>query len=60
MIKNHLAISSDPNVALESVGTQFEAQLKCLNGVLRSVRASTSVCEGNGFINKGRQALLHA
>jgi hypothetical protein len=60
MIKNHFAISSDPDITFEPIGTQFETQLKCLDGVLGSMGTSASVSKGDGFINEGGQTLLHA
>jgi hypothetical protein len=60
VIKNYFAISSDPNITFEPIGTQLQTKLESLDGVLRGMSTSATVSKGNGFINKGGQTLLHA
>jgi hypothetical protein len=60
VVKHYVAISCYPNITFESVGTKLQTQLECLNRVLRGMSTSTTVRKGNGFIDQGGKALLHA
>lgn len=56
---NH-AVLGDPRIGLDTVGTQFDRQLKRMNGVLGCVSPGPSVGERNRVFALSGESLLHA
>jgi hypothetical protein len=59
VIEHRDAVAGQPDVALEPGGAEAKAQLEGLQGVLRSMGASTAMSEPDGPFEERREPLLH-
>ena len=59
VVEHRHAVGGDPDVALQTVGTQLEGQLEPRQGVLRGVSPGAAVAEGDGLVEERGEALLH-
>jgi hypothetical protein len=52
VIKNRNTIGCEPGVSLQTIGTQLQSQLKCLQCVLWRVRFGPTMSERDGYVSK--------
>ena len=59
MVEHCDTVTGNPAVTFQAISSQFECQLKSLNGVLWGMGSSASVSKGDGFIDERGETLLH-
>ena len=60
MVEYHFAIRCDPDIALQPRRTEFETELKGLEGVFSGVRPCPPVSKQNRWVDQRGESLLHA
>lgn len=59
VIEDDPSVARDPGVGLESIGSETQSEIECLEGVFPLMRPRTPVGKANRVVRQGWKSLLH-